>query len=172
VRLALARVQPKSIKDAFISQIVRADFIQLPPDRLAEITVGGASVHLKVTGPTYFRSEVVETVRDFPFFSGSPTSNGLSEIEAVIEERNATDDPGNELSWKPIDATRALLIQNPAKPGEWEGDVPFATLAPGLMRLTLKEFEWYRTDDAISQDAPRTQIRVARRLVYADVFAL
>ncbi|HEV8187375.1 MAG TPA: hypothetical protein VGP83_06480 [Pyrinomonadaceae bacterium] len=172
VRLALARFQPKSIKDAFISQIVRADFIQLPPDRLAEITVGGASVHLKVTGPTYFRSEVVETVKDFPFFSGSPTSNGLSEIEAVIEERNATDDPGNELSWKPIDATRTLLIQNPAKPGEWEGDVPFATLAPGLMRLTLKEFEWYRTDDAISQDAPRTQIRVARRLVYADVFAL
>lgn len=40
------------------------------------------------------------------------------------------------------------------------------------MRLTLREFEWYRTDDAISQDAPRTQIRVARRLVYADVFAL
>lgn len=173
VRLALARFQPKSVNDAHISQIVRADFIQLPPERLAEITVGGPSVHLKVTGPTYFRSEVVNTVKDFPFFSGSPTSNGLSEIEAVIEERDAADDPGNELSWKPIDASRVLLIQNPATPGEWEGDVPFTTpLAPGLMRLTLKEFEWYRTDDADSQDAPRQQIRVARRLVYADVFAL
>ena len=96
----------------------------------------------------------------------------MSEIEAVIEERDAADDPADELSWRPIDATRVLLIQNPATRGEWEGDVPFATpLAPGLMRLTLKEFEWYRTDDAIS-DAQRTQLRVARRLVYADVFSL
>src|SRR6185503_14910285 len=43
VRLALARFQPMSIPGAEISQIVRADFIQLPPDRVAEITVGGAS---------------------------------------------------------------------------------------------------------------------------------
>lgn len=174
VRLALARFQPKSINDAHISKIVRADFIQLPPERLAEISLSGASVHLKVTGPTYFRSEVIDTIgNNLPFFGGAPTSNGLSEIEAFIEERNAADDPANELSWKPIDATRVLLVQNPATPGEWEGDVPLTSpLAPGLMRLTLKEFEWYRTDDAISQDAPRTQIRIARRLVYADVFAL
>lgn len=173
VRLALARFQPKSVDGAHISQIVRADFIQLPPDRLAEINVTGPTVHLRVTGPTYFRSEVTNTVGDIPFFSGSPTSNGLSEIEAVIEERDAADDPANELSWRPIDTTRVLLVQNPATPGEWEGDVPFTTpLVPGVMRLTLKEFEWYRTDDAISQDAPRTQIRLGRRLVYADVFAL
>lgn len=174
VRLALARFQPKSVNGAHISQIVRADFIQLLPERRSDISVSAPSVHLKVVGPTYFRSEVINTIgTSFPAFSGSPTSNGLSEIEAVIEERSAADDPANELSWKPIDATRVLLVQNPATPGEWEGDVPFATpLAPGLMRLTLKEFEWFRTDDAISQDAPRTQIRVARRLVYADVFAL
>ena len=45
-------------------------------------------------------------------------------------------------------------------------------LTPGLFRLTLKEFEWFRTDDAVSSDPPREQIRVARRVVYADVFAL
>ena len=143
-------------------------------ERLAEISVSGPLVHLKVTGPTYFRSEVIDTIgTSLSVFSGSPASNGLSEIEAVIEERSAADDPANELSWKPIDATRILPVQNPATPGEWEGDVPLTSpLASGLMRLTLKEFEWYRTDDAISQDAPRTQIRIARRLVYADVFAL
>ena len=94
------------------------------------------SAHLKVTGPTYFRSEVADTVKSFSLF-GSPTSNGLSEVEAVIEKRDAADDPANELSWKPIDATRVLLIQNPATRGEWEGDVSFATpQAPGLMRLS------------------------------------
>jgi hypothetical protein len=174
VRLALARFQPKSVAGAHLSKIVRADFIQLPPERLAEISVSAAQVHVVVKGPVYLRSEVTETIgNNLSSFGGSPTSNGLSEIEAVIEERNATDDPAEELSWRPIAATRVLLIQNPAVPGEWEGDVPLTVpLALGLFRLTLKEFEWYRTDDAVSQEAPRTQIRVGRRLVYADVFSL
>jgi hypothetical protein len=174
VRLALARFQPHSIDGAFVSKIVRADFIQLPPERRAEINVSAGKIHVSVRGPMYIRSEVTETIgNSLPTFGGSPTSNGLSEIEAVIEERNATDDPNDELSWKPIDATRILMVQNPATPGEWDGDVtPSAPVTPGLFRLTLKEFEWFRTDDAVSQDAPRPQIRVARRLVYADVFAL
>jgi hypothetical protein len=65
------------------------------------------------------------------------------------------------------------VFQNPATPGVWEGDVPLtAPLAPALFRLTVKELEWFRTDDASSKDAPRQQIRVARHVVYADVFAL
>ena len=174
VRLALARFQPKSVDGAHLSPIVRADFIQLPPDRVAEIAVNPASVHLKVTGPFYFMSEVTQTVGSrLSTMGGSPGSNGMSEIEAVIEERGAADDPTNELVWKPIGATRTMLFQNPASPGEWEGDVPLTVpLVPGLFRLTLKEFEWYRTDDATSFDAPRELIRVARRMVYADVFAL
>jgi hypothetical protein len=174
VRLALARFQPKSVDGAHLSPIVRADFIQLPPDREAEIAVNPASVHLKVTGPFYFMSEVTLTIGSkLPTMGGSPGSNGMSEIEAVIEERGAADDPTNELVWKPIEATRTLLFQNPASPGVWEGDVPLTVpLVPGLFRLTLKEFEWYRTDDAVSFDAPRELMRVARRVVYADVFAL
>ena len=108
-----------------------------------------------------------------PAFGGSPGSNGLSEIEAVIERRDAADDPTNELVWQPIAATRTMLFQNPATPGAWEGDVTLSgPVTPGLFRLTIKEFEWFRTDDAVSNDPPRTQIRVARRVVYADVFAL
>ena len=105
--------------------------------------------------------------------AGSAGSNGLSEIEAVIEQRAPADDPANELVWQPIEATRVTFFQNPATPGVWEGDVPLTVpLTPGLFRLTLKELEWFRTDDAASLDPPRTAISLARRVVYADVFAL
>ncbi len=174
VRLALARFQPKSVAGAHLSHVVRADFIQLPPERVAEIAIGPAEVHLKVSGPVYLSSEVTETIgARLPSLGGSPGSNGLSEIEAVIEQRDAADDPANELAWQPIDATRVVFFQNPLTPGVWEGDVPLTVpLAPALFRLSLKELEWFRTDDAVSTDPPRAQVRVARRVVYADVFAL
>jgi hypothetical protein len=173
VRLALARFQPNSIKDAHLSKIVRADFIQLPPQREAEIVLG-AAIHLTVQGPVYVGSEVTGTVGPrLRSMGGSPGSTGLSEIEAVIESRDAGDDPANELSWKPIEATRVVLLQNPGAPGKWEGDVtPTVPLTPGLFRLAIKEMEWFRTDDAVSEDPPSEQIRAARRVVYADVFGL
>lgn len=174
VRLALARFQPKSIAGAELSRVFRADSIQLPPQRDAEIAVGAAAIHLKVTGPVYLGSEVVGTIgRRLTDYGGLPGSNGLSEIEAVIEHRDTADDPANELSWAPIEATRVVFFQNSSAPGAWEGDVTLtAPLAPGLFRLTLKEMEWFRTDDADSTEPPRERIRVARRVVYADVFAL
>jgi hypothetical protein len=174
VRLALARFQPKSVENAFLSRVVPADFIQIPPRREAEVAIGAATIHIKVAGPVYVGSEVIETIgRLLPNFAGSPGSNGLSEIEAVIERHDAVDDPADELSWKPIEATRIIFFQNPAAPGEWEGDVtPTGPLTAGLFRLSLRELEWFRTDDAASLDPPREKVRVARRVVYADVFAL
>lgn len=45
-------------------------------------------------------------------------------------------------------------------------------LAPGLFRLSIKELEWFRTDDADSAEPLAERIRLARRVVYADAFAL
>ena len=45
-------------------------------------------------------------------------------------------------------------------------------LPPGLFRLTVKELEWFRTDDASPIRPLPNQVRVARRVVFADVFAL
>lgn len=122
----------------------------------------------------YVGSEVIQTIgARLRSFGGSVNSNGFSEIEAVIESRDPAADPEDELAWTPIESTRVTLFQNPAAPGHWEGDVPLAgPPASGPFRLALKELEWFRTDDAASADPPRTQIRVARRVVYADVFAL
>ena len=87
----------------------------------------------------------------------------MSEIEAVIEERDAADDPTNELVWKPIGATRTMLFQNPASPGEWEGDVPLTVpLVPGLFRLTLKEFEWYIIEKNFGASTLARPLRSAR----------
>jgi len=174
VRLALARFQPQSLDGAHLSRVFRSDFIQLPPTRHTKIAVSATAVHVAVKGPVCFDSEAIRTVGDaLPALGGSPGSNGLSEIEAVIERRDPTDDSANELAWKPIDATRVLFFQNPAAPGKWEGDMTLSeALAPGLFRLTVKEFEWFRTDDASSIRLPRDQIRVARRVVFADGFAL
>ncbi len=63
VRLALARFQPKSVDGAHLSRVVRADFIQLPPRRQAEITINPGVMHLKVGGPVYVNSEVIDDYR-------------------------------------------------------------------------------------------------------------
>jgi hypothetical protein len=182
VRLALARFQPKSVDGAHLSRVIRSDFIQLPPARHTRIKVSGLTIHIAVDGPAYVDSELIETVGAvLSEFGGSPGSNGLSEIEATIEQRDPAGDAANELAWKPIEATRLVLFQNPLALGKWEGDVTSTVpLSPGLFRLTVKELEWFRTDDAPSFPGrqpgigvpPRDQIRVARRIVFADVFAL
>ena len=173
VRMALARFQPNSVDGAHLSRVIRSDFIQLPPTRHTKINVSGLKIHLAVDGPAYVDSELIETVGAMlPAFGGSPGSNGLSEIEATLEQIDPAGDAANELAWKPIEATRVVLFQNPATPGKWEGDVTSTVpLAAGLFRLTVRELEWFRTDDA-GQRPARDQVRVARRIVFADVFAL
>jgi len=122
VRLALARYQPNSVDGAHLSRVARADFIQLPPRRDAKIAPGAAAVHLEVTGPVHVGSEVIRTVGEaLPAFGGSPDSNGFSEIEAVIERRDPSEDPANELAWTPIESTRVVLFQDPAAPATGRG---------------------------------------------------
>ena len=59
------------------------------PTRHTKITVGGAAIHVTVEGPVSVDSELIRTVGDnLPAFGGAPGSNGLSEIEAVIEQRD------------------------------------------------------------------------------------
>ena len=50
VRLALARYQPHSVDGAHLSRVVMTDFIQLAPDRTAELTVSGSVAGITVSG--------------------------------------------------------------------------------------------------------------------------
>jgi hypothetical protein len=182
IRLALARFQPKSVPGVELSRVVRSDFVQLPPTRVTAITVGVPTIHVVVKGPVYVDSELIRTVgTTLPSLGGAPASNGLSEIEVVIETCPPAVDPANDLAWTPVGATRVLLVQDPTMPGRWEGDVTFAgPITPGRTRLTVQEFEWLRTDDdvwsgpqpGVRAAAVQHDVKVARRLVFADVFAL
>lgn len=165
VRLALARYQPMSIPGAHLSRVVRTDFIQVPPSREAEIAVAEPIVHVKISGPVYTASELTRAI--------GRSGNRLSSVEAVVERRDAADDPANELAWKRIEATRTVLFQNPLAPGVWEGDVTLdQPLAPGLFRLALREHEWFRTGDGMGDITGMGNQEEGSRVVYADVFAL
>ncbi|WP_202841200.1 hypothetical protein [Luteimonas saliphila] len=166
VRMALARFQPHSIDDAHLSAVHRTDFIQIPPRRHAVLQVAAPTVGILVAGPAPVASEASSGFRDVE------GSNGLNEIEAVVERLTAGGDPGDPLSWQRIESTRVLLLQEPSAPGVWEGELTLSEpLAPGAFRVALREYEWFRTDDLEPGARSRSQT-FARRLVYADVFAL
>jgi hypothetical protein len=50
VRLALARYQPHSVSNAHLSRVVMSDFIQLAPDRTAEVQLSAGNAELTVKG--------------------------------------------------------------------------------------------------------------------------
>jgi hypothetical protein len=50
VRLALARYQPHSVTGAHLSRVVMTDFIQLAPDRTAELSFSGSVAGITVSG--------------------------------------------------------------------------------------------------------------------------
>ncbi len=167
VRLALARFQPRSVKDAELSAVHQSAFIQVPPTRHAKIDLAGAVLKIHVDGPTHRASEASDT-----FLPQATTSNGLNEVEAVIEQCAAGADPSDPLSWTPIETTRMLIVQEPATPGLWEGEMTLPASLPAGVRLALREYEWFRTDDTDLSDDSRTGRRFARRMVYADIFPI
>ncbi len=169
VRLALARLQPNSLAGAHLSPVHRNDFIALPPRRHAKVAVVGGSIQIDVDGPV---ASLTEAIATFEPPVGAGASNGLNEIEAVVERLSPGHSPGDPLSWTPVESTRTLIVQDPTAIGSWSGTVPTAT-GPGTHRVALYEYEWLRTDDlAPAANDRRHERRFARRLVYADNFLL
>lgn len=169
VRLALARFQPNSVADAHLSPVLRSDFIQVPPRRHAKIEVAEPVLKIAVDGPVHSGSEAQQTF----FRADNDASNGFNEIEAVVERFVPGTDPDDPLSWTAIESTRTVLLQDPTALGAWQGTITLPEpLTAGGFRLSLREFEWLRSDDVAPDDARRGKLGFARRLVYADAFAL
>ncbi|WP_394004423.1 hypothetical protein ACF3M1_04850 [Luteimonas sp. WGS1318] len=167
VRLALARFQPKSLKGVELSAVRRTPFLQIPPRRHAVLTVADGSVSIRVEGPAPVASEAS---RRYP--AARTARNGLNEIEAVVERLRPGGDIDDPLSWMPLEASRLMMVQAPTAPGLWQGTLSLAEASPsGRYRVSLREYEWFRSDDA-DPDAGDRDLRFARRLIYADVFVL
>lgn len=171
VRLALARYQPNSVKDAELSRVVRADFAQLAPDRTASVTTtaapGSANFKILVKGLTYQASSA--TVPGFDVFGRpSHSTGGRAEIEALLQRRNpAVSDP--DLGWD----TKASILLTPdaVNLGEWTGQMNILeNLNPDTWRILLQEYEWYRSD--FQPENVRENMTFARRIVYAAAIRL
>jgi hypothetical protein len=158
VRLALARVQPHSVAGMHLSPIVRTDFIQLTPDRVASVVLaphgGTATVTVSGIGPT---SEV----------DGNRLYWGSVEVEVQTRIDGMPDD---ELAWRAYTEFQEypLSLDPQMEAGEirWTGTVslPGPQERPRDLRLEIREYETLDPTGALETD----NITPVRRLIYAD----
>ncbi|HZT97255.1 MAG TPA: hypothetical protein VFB34_10520 [Chloroflexota bacterium] len=177
VRLALAAYQPNSIAKpdtVHLSRVVMTDFVQLAPNRIAEVITHSTS------DPRFVKVAVAGVVGQ-PGSSSPPPGTGGTVMELTLEQQA----PGimassGELSWVPVPNADYTLIAS--KPGNtditvWStsfdlphpaGSVPY--------RLIVREYElyaakWKPFTAAPSGPPPRrdggTVQQFDKRLVYA-----
>lgn len=170
IRLALARYQPNSIKDATgdvkLSRVVLADFAQLAPDRTAVVTRDPANkskLSLSVSGPSYVQSAL-----------GRLPDKDLAQVEVTLEVQ----DPAlvGAVAWSAVPETVfPLKLTTVALGGNvWTGDLTLpGTEAGQKYRLVIREYEIFQADP---QQAPAAVTALTtthgRRLVYAAVVEL
>lgn len=169
IRLALVRYQPNSVKNAFVSRVVLADFAQIAPDRLMTINSDPGNprkIGVAIAGLTFNKSEAQSDGGDF---------------EVVVETRRSDiSDP--DLGWVPVpDANIQLLphkVTDMVAPLLWSGVITLPEPRGSRpYRLVVKEYERhinvevaYKTGGGAGQTI--TQRRYGRRVVYADAIEL
>jgi len=188
VRLALARYQAHSVPHAHLSRVVMTDFLQLAPDRVAEVSLSPGQALVEVSG---FSAR--NKVADLPG-PAALQAEGLVDDDAprasttvrVALERRIPGVPG-DLGWERVEPEATLApvrsslrsISGRRKPFHvtWAGAVqlPRGALQGGDHRLLVTEVETYLRDYPIPGDpsyatSPRDFLR--ERVVYADTFEL
>jgi hypothetical protein len=189
VRLAIARYQAHSVPNAHLSRVVMTDFVQLAPDRTAEVSLSEDRAAVAVSGfsgrnkvadlPGPLAVDAVEGFGD----QGSPTA---STTMRVALQRRLPGVPG-DLGWEQVGAETTLAASDSVLPPlsgrssqfhvAWTGEIPLPSDAssPGRYRLLITEVETYLRDYPIPGDpshatSPRDFVR--ERVVYADAFEL
>ena len=173
LRLALARYQPISVKDAYLSRVVPSDFIQILPHRRVryDLTQLGATneIAVRVSGPAYFNRQREQLA--------SPL------VVARIERRLY--DTGDELGWEVVTTQAVPVVQQDPEDTAWEGRVLIPSSATGPLRLVLLEAEVYDTDpqtvsaataqlfggSSAASDVPSTAVFGQRNLGFRIAFA-
>lgn len=174
VRLALARYQPHSLSNAHLSRVVMTDFVQLAPDRTAEVQLSEGNAELTVKG--YSGRNIVADLSGYPFDllgSGGGDSSPNTTVQAALERRI----PGvpGDLGWERVGQEISLSPSLSGFHVTWTGalDLPDA-LEEGNYRIVITEVETYLRD-LIPSDPPLSTSPVdfvRERVVYADIFEL
>ncbi len=176
VRLALARYQPHSLPHAHLSRVVMSDFIQLAPDRTAQVTLSAGAAAVTVKG--YSGRNVVADLGqavvaiDDLIVSGSSSPN--TTVRAALERRI----PGvpGDLGWEGVGKEVTLQAKTAGFQVTWTGSVglPEGAVESGEYRLVITEVETHLRDlipgDPGYSTSPVDFVR--ERVVYADIFEL
>ena len=174
VRLALARYQPNSLPGAHLSRISMTDFMQLAPDRTAELVVGSGAAGITVRG---YSGENITGRMWSPIFSDilfepdAPRPN--TEMRAILQRR-PKEIPG-DLGWQPAGPEITLEPNGSGFYVTWTGTLGLPSVDDGLdRRVLITEIETFPRDMAASDPpymfSPRDHVR--ERIVYADTFEL
>ena len=174
VRLALARYQAHSLPNAHLSRVVMTDFIQLVPDRTADVVLSPGSASVTVHG--FSGRNYVADVSPFPFVDPDLFKPGTAPNTKmrVVLERRVQGVPG-DLGWERVGAEIELSAAVSGFHVTWTGAVPLpATVDEGGhgYRLLITEAEPFLRDliagDPMVSTSPRDYMR--ERVVYADTF--
>lgn len=172
VRLGLARYQPSSLsgeKDCKLSAVVLAEFMQLTPDRWANLQYGSDShrVDLTVTGFSY-QSRLAE--------KGKQPTDGTGAMNVAVEERCKNRD--GDLRWQriPVAGSAANGQLAPVsvlstEKGEtvWKFEISLPrSRKVSRYRVVILESEIIAQD----KDYGPIEYRDGSRIVYADVLGV
>ena len=176
VRLALARFQPHSISDAFLSRVVMTDFIQLVPTRNLQFTINTKG-NLKL---------VDLQLRGIAPNNGVGNQFETTNVVRVTVESHDDTIPG-DLGWKVVDQKPLTLDAKPVltptfldgKPALvltewiWKGTITLPiTNTSARYRLVVKETETIVSDAPLDQSNKVIKDVDTERVVYADVVEL
>jgi hypothetical protein len=148
--LALARYQPFSLPGVSpMSRVLRADFVQLAPDRWATVSVGAGRIDVTVQGVT--PQNALETLR------------GVASHRVVARLETRLPDAG-DLGWTRVDS-KPLVSSQSGDLATWTGWLAHQDVVPGNeYRVVLMESEVYMAD-RVTVDGPTN----AERVIYIDI---
>ena len=177
VRLALARYQPHSLPDLHLSRVVMTDFIQLVPDRTAQVARGRSGAAITVRG--FSGRNFLADVSPFTFVDVDPLGAGTkpNTTMRVALERRVTGIPG-ALGWQRVGGEIELSAAASGFDVTWTGTVPLPAdvdETPGRHRLLITEVETFVRDFMVGDPMLATSsLRdfVRERVVYADTFEI
>jgi len=177
VRLALARFQPHSLPNAHLSRVVMTDFIQLAPDRTAEVVLSPGVAAITVRG--FAGRNYVADLSPYPFIEQGLVGLGTAPNTTmrVALERRVPGVPG-DLGWERVGGEVELSATPSGFYVSWTGKIQLSAKlddVSGGYRLLITETETFLRDypipgDPIVSVSPRDFVR--ERVVYADTFEL
>lgn len=176
VRLALARYQPHSLPGAHLSRVTMTDFIQLAPDRTAEVLIGRTEATVTVRG--FSGRNIVGDPTNSPFVTYVLSSADLVAPNTLIRvalQRRAPGIPG-DMGWEQIGNEMTLHARSLGFNVIWTGSIPLTdeAIERGDHRLLITEVETFPRDRALEEPGLPTNSHdfVRERVVYADTFEM